>query len=116
MHVLSKQGSRTQHRCAYSPVLQVFSQVFWCAMAPKRKSAASSWARAQAVAYVRTSSKANKDRGGKVRAKRVTASAAASFKMQIKKVLHDVVSGTLPINSRTQLKKLFEQQCPKNVN
>ena len=64
----------------------------------------------KAVAYIRTSSKANKDRGGKVRAKRATAAAAQSFKMQIKQVLHDVVSGCKPMHARPKLAQLFASQ------
>lgn len=71
--------------------------------------------KAKVVAYIRTSSKANQDRGGKTRAKRATAAAAKGFKVQIKQVLHEVVSGCKPIDARPKLAKLFAAQQSHNV-
>ena len=63
----------------------------------------------QSVAYVRTSTKANKDRGGKARALRCTAAAAESKRDIIEKVVHDIVSGTVGLEKRSKFKSLLQK-------
>ena len=62
----------------------------------------------ETVAYIRTSTKTNKDRGGKARATRAITKALQSQKVD--RVIHDVVSGSAPLCKRTKLIDLLTKR------
>jgi DNA invertase Pin-like site-specific DNA recombinase len=66
-----------------------------------------------AIAYIRTSTKTNKDRGGKARATRAIAKAWRGPK--IDGVVHDVLGGCIPASHRKLLTDLLEKKVYKNL-
>jgi DNA invertase Pin-like site-specific DNA recombinase len=71
-------------------------------------------ARAKAAVYVRTSTKTNELKTGKQRALKMGQIAAKQNKHRIAKVVHEVISGTKPVEDRPQLAKLLSVGDKKN--
>ena len=67
------------------------------------------------AAYIRTSTKTNKDRGGKARALNATSAAARGSKDVIGPIVHDVVSGAVAFEKRAKLKKLLEEDGVQRI-
>jgi hypothetical protein len=57
----------------------------------------------RSATYIRTSTKTNKDRGGKQRALRATSAAAQRQKDTIGEVVHEIISGAAPLEDRSGL-------------